>query len=740
MADEKPTRIDVTVKLPKKEKPGEAPSGVKPNNEWPWRIFRDDDNPAPRLTLEFFDATTAFNPVNDEFKDHKIYSGTEAEFEQVYEETSEGVVTIKQNKRVIPTDEEYQKLYLNGGIPYSDKTSLFRMEKADYENNGQVWPVGVLKPNLEATLKNSSGATHDLLDYISHYQGSSRGRIDESKPELVYEWVNPQLLIGDLKIRERTSASILLQVEQKMQMENGLFTGNFSKKCAQETLEGIFWNIIDTSDRDNFKVTAVPVYDCEEKDEWKGNLLSLRGNTKVKVFLTRRKWFALLQFDVDGGIKNYGVNFLPPLDFEMPPARKTGTWELCGTYSQALWGSSYGYQWVNEDFQHWVLNLDGDSERLNALYMAQFENFSLKGIWGPYSEGGCDPQDNVMTEGWFVWKKGTDAQHSKRVINSLKIAREGYDAISPLVGSGTIFHTWRPSTCSPYFCQSLPDGKVPHMATKGKFSILDVTNRECFIYDKDALPSEGKTKIDALLDSIYKHPFFDKEKEEGNFPQKSSLRSWSVAVGAAKARELVAVMDIPGQTLFVWRKTDEQLDPEITFPYDGTYPVQTQTGSVSWTGYALKGSAFWQVSHWSLAGTSNQGDCSNKTCGPEHRPPDPFPVDTVLGNFHSRTGQLCLEWSNVNNRSLPKKDLLSWRKFTTWGCWVDPEYWICANATFPDEGYPFPCDSETFDPMADYCCYEHSEEKRPLLEADSGLIAMGTDFVLMLYRPKEDLE
>ena len=437
-------QIDITVPAdPDDNRRKQAPSDDR--DPWPWRLFRDEDASLPKLSIEFYDAFTQ-KSGQDDFKDHEVFGpdnqeiDTDIIIDPVATPVAGTVTRYIQSSQLDLTEELLDKLFPGGQIPFSDKRQCEQITSDEFKANNEVWPVSVLSPDIESTLKTAGGDTHDVLSYNPYYDGDSKGRIFEGQDYLIHEWLRPNITSAELQIKEITSSSVMLHAELFMKTEGGNFTGEFAKSIVEDELQGIWYHTFDTFDTKDdgkFKVTTVPKYDCEDKYVWSAPALKVIGNQKVKVFLARRKWHALLRYTGGvGGDVLIGVTFLAPRDLEMPSARKEGTWELTGTWSQAYWDGTggYGLAWPGPGFLVQDFEFSGDTKKRNGFWLTQVVPFSVQNKWRPYGDG-CDTAD-IKTEGWFSWRKKQVGDNAERTITEFSIARDGWDQIDGLNNSG----------------------------------------------------------------------------------------------------------------------------------------------------------------------------------------------------------------------------------------------------------------------------------------------------------------
>jgi hypothetical protein len=438
MADDQTTKLTIHVKLPEPKEEKKDEKKDRRQDEWPWRLFRPDDPSTPRLEIEFYDAMTFLNPQTNEFELDPMYVSQEAEYSDVVANGRGRQIGFLHNKLNQPTPEQIEKHYLGNSIPYSDKAALGRMPDSYFEAE-KVLPVGVHFPNLKVTLKNTAGDIIDETDYLSYLDGTSKGTVADHDI-LTYDWLSPQFDMGDLKVEEKTSASIVCHARGNKRLVEGQWDGSIIRRGVNDILEGIFWNTFDTSDTTNFKVTTVPKYDCDEEDVYQLGVVQPRGQTKMKVFLTKKRCHFWARFDHGGVENNYGLFTHWPDEFDMPRPRKRGRWQLTAPYNEASYDRFFGVSYSEESMRatwEWRdSDKSADCNELNGLYILNI--LSRIGIFntGWRSYRAQDPENMPFNQRIFTARSGIDS------------------VITSGGGTSVLFHGWT----TPYLPVILPNG------------------------------------------------------------------------------------------------------------------------------------------------------------------------------------------------------------------------------------------------------------------------------------------
>ena len=303
--------------------------------------------------------------------------------------------------------------------------------------------------------------------------------------------------------------------------------------------------------------------------------------------------------------------------------------------------------------------------------------------------------------------------------------------------------SWGPSTCSPTFCETMPDAKLPFMINSADFAIFD-TSGQTFMYDPNdtdyAFPEENVQPIDGLRDYILALPFMQSNDVQQAIKDKT-LKSMTVSVGAAKEKDLVGVINQAGITLFVWSRIKEDWKPTVTQLGDTGFTVNTTEGTTMATGRPLFMKDAWHVGRFSLAGTSNSSDptyeaiSQGQGCGPAHDAVNHFPTDEILAEYYNTDGSLNLDWSNMSNASVPKSDTQSWRRFSSWGCYSARCKYPASEQVLQINISGCGVNINQVKALADYCCYEQSEMTRPEPDLTENLIDMGANYYVVMTFP-----
>jgi hypothetical protein len=194
------------------------------------------------------------------------------------------------------------------------------------------------------------------------------------------------------------------------------------------------------------------------------------------------------------------------------------------------------------------------------------------------------------------------------------------------------------------------------------------------------------------------HPFL-KALNEGAGPA-GTLKSWGLSVGGALAEELVAVIDTGrGLTLWVWRKTNEELTNSVVPTNEGQYQLsmKNNTEHPLWKGDPLVTSDFKKIDTASFgSGGAPIGACE----GSYKHPWGAF----NFADLYSRDGTIDLEWGNIDNWAYEPGDCPTFRRYNTWGYYWTGEHEVGAVP----EGWPgaedySPLDSYNWGDTCNYC-------------------------------------
>jgi hypothetical protein len=461
VAEVKSTKVEIVLKSGAAEKAKE-----KKKDPWPWQPMGGDADLPRKLELEIHDATTIWNGSDADFKTLDQFAPTTAVFDQTYNPAvNPTIVKLVQSKQAVPTVEEYAQLYAS--VDESNCEPLKRMQEADYHVNGDVWPIGVKKPNFTISLINSGGDVIDTVDYNTDLDTTSKGRIGPQE-RLTYEWLLPEIVRGDLKVEDLMGCAKLISAHALCPSGS-----NYAAKYGiEDTFNSIFYHKFDTSKRDQIKITTVPTYDCEPDQVVDEPLLNIPSVIRGKLFLFRRQWHAIVTFLSEDQITetSYGLFFLPPREFMMPKSRKTIRWEMFNNSIQESWEYACTDPW-DEQQLHKIYNLIGDRRETNSFYLLHAKGGKTGGYSSFYrfQTVGCGPGGNWAQKKWYSWEKvGNSIIPWQR---DMKTARDGIDQISLCSAIGLLLHNWTPWEICSDVIGSAPDGKSLTMLQKDKVTI-----------------------------------------------------------------------------------------------------------------------------------------------------------------------------------------------------------------------------------------------------------------------------
>lgn len=612
--------LRITVNKGKKSKPVSKPQQQE-RRAWPVAPFEDDDVPKFMLDLSFYDGSSEPDPANIDGSGYRIMdvydNFVEADHESTVSTFGSGRFTFnfKQNKPSETDDTDIEDTWTlpEDSTPRDvfDRRVLTPFEDDDLENNDEVLPCGALKSNIKVEIMDESGSSLGSVTALEILKGEVAAFWVPEFEGLAYRWFSPPPG-GHIKITEITANAHYILADSGY---GGLWRqgdiwyadrngGALQKPSYRYVFEGVFWHWFDTSDSDTFKITTVPRYDCEPTEEQTGPVLVMRSSVSaMRVFLIPRQWWVFFRFsegDTDTMIGQWG---LCPRDFLFGPPRKTGVWE--GNHPWEDFPTSGG-QIEGDDLKTGVTlmeggtpfppdlsytesncrqatEMDGDSEDDNGFYLLQkaHRRSPNAGLWpaeedpatliGHYEEthfadidsfgsfyGTDDPADlrrfvSLYPEHHYgTW--GDTAGSDENII-------EGSDNLELQESDG--------------FWGSVSDGKIPTMLRSIRLSVGDggynywdrvgfdvnqvnheggYATRDFLVLDESLLPEDGVAAVQTIIDKFLETDFCDRPGETPS--------AYMVAMGAAREKELVGIIEQNGEALFVWRREGQEEKPK----------------------------------------------------------------------------------------------------------------------------------------------------------------------------------
>jgi hypothetical protein len=604
--------VDLKIDVTKGKKRGPAKQTRPRPTNWPTAPFEEDDPPKFVLDLEFFDGSTEPSKRDDSgFRVMPCYRGTAVAQADQTRTTLDYTFRFLQNTYSVSAA-DIQQTWTAPTTSEQDSEStrdiLSRrpLEKVDIDcmdNNDDVFPCGALTSNIEVVLVDDSGVDQGSVDAISIIKSEVVAFLNPDAEGMAYRWFRTPPGTH-IRVRERTCMVKYLYVDGgygPLYQDGGaagpwvvpVYGAEGAHPVLEYYWEGPFWNWFDTSDTTNFKLTKVPKFACEASDEYTEPVIKLiAGVNKYRVFLIPRVWWSYLRF-ADGKLETiYGVWDIPDRDFEMPSPRKDGKWETSHYWSDfpAVGGGGHGGSYLkyengdlsDESFSlgnsNWQMTFafTGDSRDSNSFYILHrvcpqdvYVEDDLGGTKTAYSDHLAQTKfADVGPTGEYY---GTNSATELRRFYGLPLVLSSgyaYNEFGTLEPAMTLYPTSYRG-----FWGSVADCKVPDMARlisvvpgDGNYAYWNYgtdiglnavehlgggyASRVYRVHDSALIKEADRDKISELVDFFAGHTFCNRAGETPD--------SWFLGSGSAKAEDLVGVIEIRGELIFVWRRTIEK--------------------------------------------------------------------------------------------------------------------------------------------------------------------------------------
>jgi len=374
---------------------------------------------------------------------------------------------------------------------------------------------------------------------------------------------------------------------------------------ADYKLRNLFWYPFDTSDTTNFKLTRMPKYNCTAEEEFTdGQVLKMDSvHVEISIYLIPRPLHALMRFSEGTTDDVFGIWSPCPRDYMLPAPRTTGAWELGAGAPGSIWinpplsqeivytGGESGIVWTPEAdtaldnglyLLHTIPNTRAIYRRptetiyydeapfANVYDQLQFDQ-EIRSYQDPVSGEWIDYMATWYES--FTWLYGQFQKDADGFFFSsfdslhcwnwadLDVGRLPPGAV--VCEEDGLTWTLGGRLCHNHFeCfwGSAPDGKIPAMLLKqipsgsGPCDNTQTLTKNALIYDPDNYEDDS-------IDSVLAAGFLSNSICGGR--SYSTMDSLLLSIGEAKEGDLVGMILTRQGPIYVWRRTDENLNREV---------------------------------------------------------------------------------------------------------------------------------------------------------------------------------